>query len=331
MEITGYTSEEVHAKPFVEFIHPEDRAMAVEQHQKRLVGETAPMQYPLRVLNKAGKTLWFQLKGSLITWDNKTATLNMFTDITEQKKAEIALKESEEKYRLMVETSSDVVFTFNIAEKLVYLSPSIKNMLGYNPSDLVGHAFGEVVHPDDILSLRQAIQRNIKNGSQTAGGNEYRVRHASGEWRWHIASGNAIFDANGNFMNFTAIAKDITERKNAEIAMQASENNFRATIDSSLMGIRIMGDADYTLYANQALLDMFGYKNIEELRASPPQEHYTSECYVGFIKRKEQFSRGESISDQLDVDIIRKDGKVRHLQIFSKKILWDGKQHYQFI
>ena len=331
MEMTGYTSEEVQARPFIEFVHPEDRAMAVEQHQKRLVGETAPMQYPLRVLNKAGKTLWFQLKGSLITWANKTATLNMITDITEQKKAEIALKESEEKYRLMVETSNDLVLTFTIDEKLVYVSPSIKNMLDYNPSDLVGHAFGELVHPDDIQSLRQAIQRNIKNGSQTPGGNEYRVRHASGEWRWHVASGNAMFDADGKFINFTAIAKDITERKNAEIALQASENNFRASIDSSFVGIRIMGDADYTLYANQALLDMFGYKNIEELRASPPQEHYTSECYAGFIKRKEQFSLGESVSDQLDVDIIRKDGKVRHLQIFSKNVLWDGKQHYQFI
>ena len=289
------------------------------------------LQYPLRILDKAGKTLWFQLKGSLITWENKTATLNMFTDITEQKDAEIALKKSEEKYRLMVETSNDVVFTFNDAEKLVYISPSIKNTLGYNPSELVGHPFEQLVHPDDMQSLRQAIQRNIKTGSQTAGGNEYRVRHASGEWRWHVASGSAMFDANGKFINFTAIAKDITDRKNTEQALQASENNFRATMESSLMGIRIMGDADYTLYANQALLDMFGYKNIEELRASPPQEHYSAESYAAFIKRKEQFASGEALTDRLEPDIIRKDGKVRHIQIFSKNVFWNGKQQYQLI
>ena len=289
------------------------------------------MQYPLRVLNKAGKTLWFQIKGNLISWENKTATLNMFIDITEQKEAEIALKESEEKYRLMVETTSDVVFTFNTAEKLIYVSPSIKNMLGYNPSELVGHSFDELVHPEDIQSLKQAIQRNIKNGSQTLGGNEYRVRNVGGEWRWHVASGNAMFDADGKFINFTAIAKDITERKNAEIALHASENNFRASIDSSFVGIRIMGDADYTLYANQALLDMFGYKNIEELRTSPPQEHYTPESYAGYIKRKEQFSRGESLPDQLEFDVIHKNGTVRHLQIFTRNVLWNGKQQYQLI
>ena len=331
MEMTGYTNEEVYNKPFIEFIHPEDRPMAFEQHQKRQRGESAPMQYPLRVLNKAGETLWFQLKGSLITWENKTATLNMFTDITEQKQTEISLKESEEKYRLIVENSNDIVFTFDRAEQLVYLSPSIKNVLGYNPSNLIGHSFASLIHPDDLQGLREAIQRNIKDGSQTIGGNEYRVRHASGEWRWHNASGNAMFDANGKFLNFTATAKDITERKNADLALQASEQNFRNSIDSSLLGIRIMGDHDHTLYANQALLDMFGYENIEELRASPPQEHYTPESLAAFVQRHEQFLRGESLPDQLEFDIIRKDGAIRHLQLSSKEILWNGKQQHQFV
>jgi PAS domain S-box-containing protein len=331
MEMTGYTNEEIREKPFIEFIYPEDRSKAFEQYQKRLSGESAPMQYPLRVLNKAGKTLWFQLKGNLIIWENKTAALYMFTDITEQKEAEKALKDSEEKYRLIVENNNDVVFTFDRAEQLVYMSSSIKKALGYNPADLIGHTFESLVHPDDLPGLREAIQRNIKDSSQTIGGNEYRVRHASGEWRWHNASGNATFDANGKFLNFTAIAKDITERKNVELALQASEQNFRNSIDSSLLGIRIMGDHDYTLYANQALLDMFGYKNIEELRTSPPQEHYTPESHTAFVQRHEQFLRGESLPDQLEFDIIRKDGAIRHLQLFNKEVLWNGKQQHQFV
>jgi PAS domain S-box-containing protein len=331
MEMTGYTNEEVYKKSFIEFIHPEDRAMAAEQHQKRLNGETAPMQYSLRVLNKNGKTLWFQLKGSLITWGNKTATLNMFTDITEQKEAEAALKLSEEKYRLIVENNSEVIFTFDHAERLVYISPSIKNALGYDPSDLIGHSFTSLIHPDDLPDLRKAVQRNIQNGSQTPGGNEYRVRNASGEWRWYNASGNAKFEANGKFMNFTAITRDVHEKKNAELALQASEQNFRNSMESSVTGIRIMGDADYTLYANQALLNMFGYANIEELRKSPPQEHYNPESYANYVRRHEKFAHGESLPDQLEFDIIRKDGAIRHLELSSKNVLWNGKQQYQML
>jgi PAS domain S-box-containing protein len=97
------------------------------------------------------------------------------------------------------------------------------------------------------------------------------------------------------------------------------------------MGIRIMGDHDRILYANQALLDIFGYENIEEMRVSPPQEHYTPESYAGFIQRKEQFARGESLANQLEFDIIRKDGAIRHIQLSSMKILWNGKEQGQTV
>ena len=111
--------------------------------------------------------------------------------------------------------------------------------------------------------------------------------------------------------------------------MKASEENFHNSMDSSSMGIRIMGDHDSTIYANQALLDIFGYKNIDELRESPPPEHYTPESYAGFVQRHEQFLRGESLPAQLEFDIIRKDGAIRHLQLSNKQVFWNGKQQYQ--
>jgi len=97
------------------------------------------------------------------------------------------------------------------------------------------------------------------------------------------------------------------------------------------MGIRIMGSVDNTVYANQALLDMFGYKNTDELRASPPQEHYTPESHVDFLRRKEQYAHGEPLPAQLEFDVIRTDGAVRNLQLSSKNVFWDGKQQFQLI
>jgi len=90
----------------------------------------------------------------------------------------------------------------------------------------------------------------------------------------------------GSVFSFVGVARDITEQKQTEEKLKASEQNFRNSMDSSLMGIRIMGDADNTFYANQALLDMFGYENIEDLRASQPQEHYTAESYAGLSSVK---------------------------------------------
>ena len=130
---------------------------------------------------------------------------------------------------------------------------------------------------------------------------------------------------------FQILYNDITERVQAEEALKRSEQNFRNSLDSSSMGIRIMGDADYTVYANQALLDMFGYENIDEVRASPPQGHYTPESRAGFIRRHEQFARGEPLPERLEFDIIHKDGAIRHLQLSSKEMFWNGKRQFQLL
>ena len=106
-------------------------------------------------------------------------------------------------------------------EELTYISPSVKNALGYDPAELIGRAFSSLVHPEDMPALRKVIQRNLQDGSQTPGGNEYRIRNASGEWRWHNGSGTAVLGDDGKFVNFVGISRDITERK--LIAMRLDE------------------------------------------------------------------------------------------------------------
>src|SRR5208283_1871796 len=177
--------------------------------------------------------------------------------------------------------------------------------------------------------IDKAEQSHNVDGVQPTVNDEYRFRDASGEWRWFVSTGVPVREKHEDVFSFVGVARDITAQKKTEAELKASEQNFRNSMDSSVMGIRITGDNEYILYANQALLDTFGYENIEELRASPPQEHYTPESYVGFIQRKEEYARGESIPDELEIDIIRNDGAVRHLQLSSMKVLWNGKEQRQ--
>jgi len=221
--------------------------------------------------------------------------------------------------------------TLNTQGEFVYLSPSVKKVLGYNQSDLFGRTFRSFVHPDDVYVIDKAEQSHNVDGVQPTVNDEYRFRDASSEWRWFVSTGVPMREKNGDVFSFVGVARDITAQKKTEAELKASEQNFRNSIDGSSMGIRITGDNESILYANQALLDMFGYKNIEELRASPPQEHYAPESYAGFVQRKEQFARGESIPDELEIDIIRKDGVIRHLQLSSMKVFWNGKEQRQTV
>jgi len=87
-ELTGYSAEELARIPFVNLIHPDDREMVFDRHERRLEGEEIPSTYSFRILNRAGIELWIQLNTVLIEWELRPATLNFIRNITQQKKME---------------------------------------------------------------------------------------------------------------------------------------------------------------------------------------------------------------------------------------------------
>ena len=332
-EILGYKADEILGRNwFTNFLPKTILNEVLSVWRKINAGEIEPLrQYENQVLTRDGQE-------RTIAWNNVElrdakgriiGTLSSGEDITEREQAVKAMRESEEKYRLIVENSTDIIFTLNNRGEFVYLSPSVKKVLGYEQSDLLGRTFRSFVHAGDVYVIDKAEQSHNVYGVQPTVNDEYRFRDSSGEWRWFVSTGVPMREKHGEVFSFVGIARDITAQKRVESELKASEQNFRNSIDGSLMGIRITGDKEYILYANQALLDMFGYENIEELRASPPHEHYAPESYAGFIQRKEKYARGESIPDQLEIDTIRKDGSIRHLQLSSVKVIWNGKEQRQ--
>jgi PAS domain S-box-containing protein len=121
------------------------------------------------------------------------------------------------------------------------------------------------------------------------------------------------------------------ERRRAEAALRASEENFRRSLDESPLGVRIVSEEGETIYANRAILDIYGYATVGELQASSAQDRYTPAGYAAFRERREKRRRGEEMPPEYEIEIVRKDGEVRHLQVFRKEILWDGVPRYQVL
>jgi PAS domain S-box-containing protein len=124
---------------------------------------------------------------------------------------------------------------------------------------------------------------------------------------------------------------DIINRKRVEEMLYRAEENFRRSLEDSPLGVRIVTEEGKTIYANQAILDIYGYDNMDELKATPVIKRYTPESFAEFQIRREKRKRGDDGPYEYEISIVRKDSEVRHLQVFRKDVLWDGERQFQVI
>ncbi|MBU1743815.1 MAG: PAS domain S-box protein, partial [Proteobacteria bacterium] len=123
---------------------------------------------------------------------------------------------------------------------------------------------------------------------------------------------------------------DVINRKRVEEMLHRTEGNFRRSLDDSPLGIRIVTIEGETIYANRAILDIYGYDSVEELRTTPIKNRYTPQSYAEFKIRREK-RKGDDGPSEYEISIVRKNGEIRHLQVFRKEVLWDGEKKFQVI
>jgi len=121
-----------------------------------------------------------------------------------------------------------------------------------------------------------------------------------------------------------------SERKQEE-ALRLSEKNFRRSLDDSPLGVRIVTIEGETIYANRAILNIYGYDSTEELKTTPAKNRYTPQSYAEFKIRREKRKGDDDGPSEYEISIVRKNGEVRHLQVFSKEVLWDVERQFQVI
>ena len=131
-------------------------------------------------------------------------------DITDRKLAETALRDSEERYRLMAENSTDLIARTTPEGIFLYASDAIRSLLGYEPQEVIGTPIRNLIHPDDRATLRSIIPNST---GQTF---SYRARHKDGSVMWFESTTRGILDADGKVSEVISVTRDISERRRAE-------------------------------------------------------------------------------------------------------------------
>ena len=299
--LTGYSEELLTSRPFIEFVHPEDREMVVDRHLRRLRGEDLPRVYPFRIAANNGATKWVELFSVKVLWKGKPATLNFLTDITERKKVEEALRASEARYRCIVETANEGIAEMDTHSRMIFVNPRICETLGYTLEEIIGRPVTDFMFEEDLPSLRAKMEER-KAG--TRGHYEWRVRCKDGRTRWIMVSAAPLLDEAGQFVGSFAMFSDITERKQAEEALRKAEEKYRNLFENAVEGIfQSTPDGRFVL-ANPSLAKMYGYSSPEELIASVDSIEQLYAC----PEQRQQLER-----------LIVKQGEVKAFEVQQKK------------
>jgi PAS domain S-box-containing protein len=195
-------------------------------------------------------------------------------DISERKRAEAALRRSEEYFRSLIENALDIIAVLDADGLLWYVSPSVERVLGYRPDELEGENVFQLLHPDDLQRLTKIFTEGITVRGITVE-TQFRMRHKDGSWHHFEAIGRNMLD-DPSVMGVVVNARDITERKLDEIALAENEQKFReifhnATDAIFLHEITEEGKPGRIIEVNDVSCRYLGYTR-EELLTMVPRD-----------------------------------------------------------
>ena len=307
IKMLGYSEEVLTSMPFVELIHPEDREKLFEAHIRIMKGEENQPVQQFRVLTSDGTVRWADSRAVTISWEGKPATLNFISDITERMRAEEELRESEEKYRNILENIEDGYFEVDLAGNFTFFNPSLCRILGYPGEEMPSMNNRVYMDAENAKKIFQAFNKVYLTGIPQKGF-EWETIRKDGTRTYLEVSVSLIASPGEKPTGFRGIARNVTERKRAEEALRQSEQHFRILYVQSPVAYQALDVEGRFLEVNEAWLRLLGYSCDEVVGRwfgdfiMPSQVHLLQERFSCFKSAGE--TRG------VEWDLVRKDGNL---------------------
>jgi PAS domain S-box-containing protein len=268
--VVGYTPEELEGEVAFEYMHPDDVPRVVSQLGGVLTSPGSVGRAEYRFRHKDGSWRYLEAFGRTLSPHSAAeGIVANVRDITDRKEAERALQESEAKYRALIEGAHDMVTVIDAEGVIQFQSPAALRILGYEPEAMVGTSVFTYVHPDDVRQGVERFGRIIANPGTTECV-QYRFRHADGTWRHLESFGRTVLPDSAS-AGVVGIVRDVTDRREAEEALQRSEEHFRRLIENSSDLLMISGTDMRLTYISPSAERLFGYAPAEMLAKQPEE------------------------------------------------------------
>ena len=259
--LLGYRNTELIGGYFAPIVHPDDVPLATHAIRQAMTTGTS-YEYETRLVHRDGSLRYVISNVSVYEGENGSLMLLSFArDITDRKRLEEELRQSEAKFRRIVENANDTIATITPEGIITYLSPNFLSLIGREAADVFGTSFETLVHPADLPQIYQEMQQGLAQGGPY--NTEYRLRCADGNYRYFIAHSSLYYDENNNPM-LLGISRDVTEQKRLEEELRQSEAKFRAIVENANDTISTVNTDGIITYLSPNMLALFG-KEADEL------------------------------------------------------------------
>jgi PAS domain S-box-containing protein len=316
-EISGYENAETINRNIFNFIPEEYHQITMENLQKGMKGEKIK-HIEMPVIAKSGEKLFFDFSFSRIYKDGAVVgAQGTAVDITERKRAEAALRESEKQYRTFFSTSRDCVFITSIDGRWIDMNDAAVELFGYSSRDELMK-----VSIPDLYVKKEERTTFINTLIEKCSSKDYPIdmRRKDGGVINTLLTSNLRYDANGKATELMGTIKDITERKKAEEALKNSEVKYRNIFENAIEGIYQSTIEGRFITANNALARMAGYDSPEELIESI--KNIGTKLYVHPEDRKRILTimEKEGFVEGFEVEFQKKDGSIFWVVINARAV-----------
>ena len=323
-EIMGYSEKEYMSRPFIEFVHPDDREWAMGIHMKRFTGEEVPHAYEFRAVNKQGNTIWMENNGILIEWGGRPASLNFLRDITDRKKVAEALREERDRAQKYLDVAGVMFVHIDTEGKVALVNKKGCDILGYQEEEIVGKNWFDNFLPAGNREVVKEVFFKLMAGEiEPVEYYENPILTKDGEERiiaWH----NTILWEEGKISGTLSSGEDVTERIKAEAALAESEQRFRKFFENEPEYCYMISPEGTILEANKTVLNTLGY-TMEELVGKPVATVYAPESHQRMHQLITQWEKTGEIRDE-EMVILTKNGDRRTVLLSASQALdEDGK------
>jgi two-component system, cell cycle sensor histidine kinase and response regulator CckA len=270
----GYPEDELIGRPLADFIHPEDREAVIQRFSEQLAGHEKKSRFTFRAADKSGTIKLLEGYTGQISWDGKLGMSLYCIDVSERKRAEEALKESERRYRELVEKANDIIYITDHTGHFLLFNPAVLRVAGYSQDEIFRKPYLDLIHPDHRKEVERFYGLQFVKRIQDTY-HEVPIITKEGETVWIGQSVQLVMDGD-NVAGFQAICRDITDRKRAEEALQNSEQMLKSLLAASPIGIMFSQHGEIK-WGNDAWARMFGFDDAYEYMNQPTGILYSSE------------------------------------------------------